>query len=211
MDGQLLAFLGISILVIITPGPDMALITKNALSGRTHGIATALGVCLGQLVWMAASSAGVAALLVASEPLFDAVKLAGAAYLVLIGAQALISAVRPEHSQSNPEGNWPDRRGVTSWAAFRQGLISNLGNPKMAVFYASLLPQFAPAGETSFIALFALGAMFCSMAIFGLVGYAMALARAGDFLRMPRIRRAIESVTGAVLISLGLRLATEHR
>jgi threonine/homoserine/homoserine lactone efflux protein len=211
MDSQFIAFLGIAILVIITLGPNMALITKNALSGRRHGIVTALGVCLGQLVWIAASSAGVAALLVASEPLFNAVKLAGAAYLVLIGAQALISAVRSKHSQTNPEGSGPDKRGVTPRAAFRQGLISNLGNSKMAVFYSSLLPQFAPAGETSFIALFVHGAMFCSMAIFWLLGYAIAIARAGDFLRRPRVGRTIESVTGAVLIALGLRLATERR
>ena len=150
---------------------------------------------------MAASSVGVAALLAASEPLFNAVKLAGAACLVLIGAQALISAVRSKHLQANPEGGGPDKWGVTSWAAFRQGLISNLGNPKMAVFYSSLLPQFAPAGETSYIVLFVLGSMFCSMAI----------ARAGDFLRRPRVERAIESVTGALLIALGSRLATEHR
>lgn len=206
-----MAFLGVSILVIITPGPDMALITKNALSGRAHAIFTALGVCLGQLAWMSASSAGVAALLVASEPLFNAVKLAGAAYLVLIGAQALISAVRSRHSQTKPEGGDPHKRGLTAWAAFRQGLISNLGNPKMAVFYSSLLPQFAPAGETSFIYLFVLGAMFCSMAIFWLAGYATVVDRAGDFLRKPRVKRSIESVTGIVLISLGLRLATGHR
>ena len=211
MDSQLVAFLGVSILVIITPGPDMALITKNALSGRTHGIFTALGVGLGQLAWMAATSAGVAALLVASEPLFDALKLAGAAYLVFIGAQALVSAVRSKHPQTKPESPGSDERGVTTRESFCQGLISNLGNPKMAVFYSSLLPQFAPAGETSFIALFVLGAVFCSMAVFWVVGYATAIARAGDFLRRPRVRRAIESVTGAVLISLGLRLATGHR
>jgi threonine/homoserine/homoserine lactone efflux protein len=208
VDSQFIAFLGISILGIVTPGPDMALITKNALSGRRHGIVAALGVCLGQLRWMTASSAGVAALLVASEPLFNAVKLVGAAYLVLIGAQALISALRSKHLQTNPEESGSGRRGITSWAAFRQGLISN---PKMAVFYSSLLPQFVPVGGTSFAALFVLGAMFCSMAIFWLVGYAMAIARAGDLLRRSRVRRTIESVTGAVLIALGLRLATEHR
>lgn len=81
----------------------------------------------------------------------------------------------------------------------------------MAIFATSLLPQFVPAGDASFIALFALGAIFCSMALIWLVVYAVMIARAGDFLRRPRIRRTIESVTGAVLISLGLRLATEPR
>lgn len=96
MEGQLAALLGISILVIITPGPDMALILRNALVGRGSGIATALGVCPGRLVWVAASGAGVAALLVASEPIFDVVELAGAAYLIFMGAQVLLASFRPK-------------------------------------------------------------------------------------------------------------------
>lgn len=211
MDGQFAAFLSISALAIITPGPDMALVMKNALSGRGRGVVTALGVILGQLVWVVAASAGVAAVLLASEPLFNAVKLAGAAYLVFLGGQALVSAFRSNPSQTTDAEGEPGGRDVTSRVAFRQGLICNLGNPKMAIFATSLLPQFVPAGDASFIALFALGAIFCSMALIWLVVYALMIARAGDLLRRPRIRRTIESVTGAVLISLGLRLATEPR
>lgn len=189
----------------------MALILKNALHGRGTGIFTALGVFLGLLVWMAASSAGIAKLLVASEPLFNAVKLAGAAYLVFIGLRALLSALRPRRLQAGSEENGRRRRAVTSWVAFRQGLITNLGNPKMAVFFSSLLPQFVPAGEASFTVLFTLGMMFCSMALFWLVGYALAVDLAGEFLKRPRARRVIESVSGAVLVALGLRVATENR
>ncbi len=91
--------------------------------------------------------------------------------------------------------------------AFRQGLISNLGNPKMAIFFPSLLPQFAH----SFAALLALGLLFASMTLVWLVAYAFAVAKAGDVLRRPRIRRTIDAVVGAVLVAFGVRLATERR
>ncbi len=81
----------------------------------------------------------------------------------------------------------------------------------MAVFFTSLLPQFAPEGEASFGALLLLGLLFCSMTLVWLTGYAVAAAKAGDVLRRPRIRQALDALTGAVLVALGLRLATEHR
>src|SRR5690349_7242548 len=93
MTGSFLAFLGISILVIVTPGPDTAMTVRNTLlGGRAGRLATALGVATGQALWALATSVGVVALLVASEPVFNAVKLAGAAYLVLLGGQALWAA-----------------------------------------------------------------------------------------------------------------------
>jgi threonine/homoserine/homoserine lactone efflux protein len=100
--------------------------------------------------------------------------------------------------------------GLAAGTAFRQGLISNLGNPKMAIFFTSLLPQFTPTptGQASFGALLLLGLVFCSLTLAWLSAYAVAVARAGDFLRRPRIRRAIEAVTGAVLVALGIRVAT---
>jgi threonine/homoserine/homoserine lactone efflux protein len=155
------------------------------------------------------TSAGVAALLLASEPAFAAVKLVGAAYLVYLGTQALLAAFR----SGGPDmrmGAGP-RRALVPAAAYRQGVISNLANPKMAAFFPSLLPQFAPGGEASFWALLLLGLIFCALTLVWLTGYAFAVARAGDFLRRPRIRRAIEGVTGAVLVALGVRLATSQR
>jgi threonine/homoserine/homoserine lactone efflux protein len=90
-------------------------------------------------------------------------------------------------------------------------VISDLGNPKMAVFFASLLPQFAPTGEADFSALLLLGMIFSGMTFAWLAAYAVLVAKAGDFLRRPSIRRAIEGVTGALLIALGLRIAAEQR
>jgi threonine/homoserine/homoserine lactone efflux protein len=194
---HLLAFLGVSLLVIVTPGQDTALTIRNTLLGdRRGGVRTAAGVAAGQATWTIAASAGVVALLRASEPAFVAVRLLGAAYLVYLGLQALIRRAHDE-----------PRAGDSSCRAFRQGLLSNLGNPKMAVFFTSLLPQFG----SSFATLVALGLAFCSLTFLWLSGYAWAVARAGDVLRRPRIRRALDRVTGAVLVAFGLRLAAESR
>jgi threonine/homoserine/homoserine lactone efflux protein len=207
---QLLAFLAVSAVVIVTPGPDTALTIRNALlGGRRSGVFTALGVASGQACWTVATSAGVAALLVASERVFAALKLAGAAYLVYLGLQALLHAVRGRESRPLPSGRAPAP--LAAAVAYRQGVISNLANPKMAVFFTSLLPQFAPGGGASFAALLALGLLFCTMTLAWLSAYAVAVAKAGDVLRRPAIRRALEAVTGAVLVALGLRVATDRR
>jgi threonine/homoserine/homoserine lactone efflux protein len=204
------AFLAVSAIVIVTPGQDTALTIRNSLlGGRRNGTFTALGVSTGQACWTLAASAGVAALLVASEPAFLALKLLGAAYLVFLGAQALRSAFFgvPAHG---PTGRPAEPR-VAPIVAFRQGLISNLGNPKMAVFFTSLLPQFTSSGEASFGTLLALGLVFCLMTLVWLSAYALVVAKAGDFLRRPRIRRAVDALVGAVLVAFGVRLATERR
>ena len=196
---MLLAFVGVSLVVIVTPGQDTALTIRNSLlGGRRAGVLTALGVAAGQATWAFATSVGIAALIVAFEPAFVALKLVGAAFLVYLGAQALARSARGETAETNQS-----RR----HSPFRQGLISNLGNPKMAVFFTSLLPQFG----TSFGALFGLGLLFCSMTLVWLTAYAFAVARAGDVLRRPAVRRAFDAVLGAVLVALGLRLATERR
>jgi threonine/homoserine/homoserine lactone efflux protein len=209
--GELLAFLGVAVLVIVTPGPDTAVtIRSTLLGGRTAGVMTAFGVVTGQACWSLAASAGITALLVASEPAFLAVKFAGAAYLVWLGAHALWSAVRGGDGIAGaaPAGR---ERGLAPRTAFRQGLVSDLGNPKMAAFFTSLLPQFATGGGgSSFWAMLGLGLVFCVLTWTWLALYAAAVARMHAVLRRPRIRRATEAVTGAVLVALGLRLATEH-
>jgi threonine/homoserine/homoserine lactone efflux protein len=196
--GELAAFVGVSLIVICTPGQDTALTIRNTLvGGRGGGIKTALGVASGQLTWALASSAGLAAVLLASRPLFTGIRLAGAAYLLLLGAQALLAAARGrEHAPARR------RRG----AAYRQGILSNLGNPKMVVFFTSLLPQFG----SSFAAMLALGAVFATMTLAWLSLYALAVARAAALLSRIRVRRALDALTGCALAALGLRLATER-
>src|SRR5260370_8006802 len=142
MTQTLWAFLGISLLVIAAPGPDTALRVRNTLlGGRRGGGFTAAGVGAGQTIWALATSAGVVALLVASEPVFEAVKWLGAAYLVWLGAQSIWSAWRGRAAPMAAGAIAPSTR-LSGAAAFRQGLLSDLGNPKMAVFFSSPLPQF---------------------------------------------------------------------
>ncbi|SEB81900.1 Threonine/homoserine/homoserine lactone efflux protein [Rhizobiales bacterium GAS188] len=212
MDSNLITFLGLGALVIIVPGPDTALTIRNTLfGGRKAGVATAGGVVAGQAVWALATSLGIVALLVASEPLFLAIKYAGAAYLILLGIQALRAAFFPPRHGA-PGMSMPGRaKLLTPGAAFRQGMISDLGNPKIALFFASLLPQFVPAGDASFSAFMQLGLLFCAMTFAWLAAYAAVVAKAGELLLRPKVRRGIEAVTGTVLIALGLRIATEQR
>ena len=195
----LAAFLGIALLVIVTPGQDTALTVRNTLlGGRRGGVATALGVASGQACWTLAASAGIAALLVASEPVFEALRLVGAAYLVYLGLHALRDAVR-QCSREAAEGT------RTPGSTYRQGLLSNLGNPKMALFFTSLLPQFA----NSFWGLLALGLLFCLLTLAWLSAYAVAVAKASAVFRHSRIRRSLDALTGTILVALGLRLAAE--
>jgi len=210
VDGSFLTFLGISILVIVAPGPDTALTIRNSLrGGRAGGIGTALGVSAGQLVWAAVTSVGLASVLTASEPIFRAVRLAGAAYLVWLGAQSLLAVVRSRGREAPSIGGISGH--LPSRAAFRQGILSNLGNPKMAVFFASVLPQFT-ANDQGFVSgLLLLGAVFSALTFAWLALYATVIEKAGRFLRRSAVRRAVEAATGVVLIGLGARVATEAR
>lgn len=212
METTFLAFLGISALVIATPGPDTALTIRNTLlGGRRAGTFTALGVAAGQIAWAAATSVGLVALLLASEPVFRAIKLLGAVYLLYLGIQSLRSAAARRRSSSNPEPPAGERRRVSGSRAFRQGVINNMANPKMAIFFASVLPQFAPKGHGMLSALALLGLVFAALTFLWLALYAAAIARAGAFVRGSRLHRAIEGMAGAVLIGLGIRIAVEER
>jgi len=202
-----LAFAGVSAVMIMTPGPDTAVTVRSALvGGRAAGLMTALGVATGLTLWAVATSAGMVALLLTSEPMFLAVRYAGAAYLVLLGIQALRAALR---SPGRLEPAARARSRLRPSAAFRQGLVSDLGNPKIAVFFASLLPQFAPPGRAAFGVLLLLGVMFAALTVGWLTLYTVLVARAGEVLHRPRLRRAIEGATGAILVGLGLRIALE--
>ena len=210
MVTDLAAFLAVSAVVIVTPGQDTALTIRNTLlGGRSGGVFTALGVSAGQATWTVATSAGISAVLLASEPLFAAVKLLGAAYLVFLGAQALRDAFSSRSSPASGDVGC-SHRPLAASSALRQGLLSNLGNPKMAVFFTSLLPQFAAPGGAAFLPLLALGLVFSSLTLVWLTAYAVAVAKAGDLLRGSRVRRALEGVTGAVLVAVGLRVAAAH-
>jgi threonine/homoserine/homoserine lactone efflux protein len=192
---HLAAFLGIAAIVIVVPGPDTALTVRNTIGGgRSLGVATAFGVCSGLFVWTIAASAGLAAVVTASQPLFEAIRIAGALYLVWLGAQTLRGHGASVEARPRPG------------SGYRQGLLSNLGNPKIVIFFTSLLPQFA----AGFAALSALGLVFSVMTLVWLVACAVTVARARTAILRPRVRRALDTVAGLALVAFGLRLATER-
>ena len=193
MVGGALTFLLVAVVVIVTPGQDTALTIRNTLvGGRRDGVSTAVGVAVGQATWAMAAAAGLAAVIVASKPAFVALRVVGAAYLVWLGVRSLLAAWRRAPREAPRAG---------PRAPFRQGVLSNLGNPKMAVFFTSLLPQFA----TSFASLLAHGIVFVALTL----AWLTFVAHVGSVLR--RLRRVVEAVTGVVLVALGLRLAGEPR
>jgi threonine/homoserine/homoserine lactone efflux protein len=192
-----IGFVLVAAVVICTPGPDTALTIRNTLlGGRCNGLRTAQGVAVGQALWTLAASAGIAALVAASQPVFVAVRIVGAAYLVWLGLQALAAAARGRGAEQQPRG---------SRAGFRQGLVSNLANPKMAVFFTSLLPQFG----TGFAELLGLGLMFASLTLVWLSAYALAVAGTRQVLVRGRAKRALDGLSGLALAVLGVRLAAE--
>jgi threonine/homoserine/homoserine lactone efflux protein len=203
---DVLAFLGVATLVIATPGQDTALTVRNTLvAGRRAGLSTALGVWAGQSTWAVLTSLGMGAVIVASESAFATLRVLGSGFLLFLGIRALVAAMRSPAAEAVPPHDGAPLLRCTVSTALQQGLLSNLLNPKMIVFFTSLLPQFA----TSFPTLLALGLVFSLMTLTWLSGYTLAVAKVAPMLRKPRVRQAIEAMTGIVLIALGARLATE--
>ena len=208
MSVDVFPFLALSILLIVMPGPDTAMVTKNALlGGRRSGIHCALGVTIGLTVWSVAAAAGLAALLQASEVAFTALKVAGAVYLIWIGIQMLRARDLTAAATSAGHGVAVPRRGK----ALRQGLLCDLSNPKVAIFFTSFLPQFVHGDGPVFLVLLMLGLAFALLTLLWLIAYATALGHASGLLRRPRVRTTLDRITGVVLIGFGIRLAFERR
>jgi threonine/homoserine/homoserine lactone efflux protein len=221
---QLLAFLVVTGLLTITPGADMALVMRHALgSGRRQAFFASLGIGLGCLIWGTASALGVAVVLAHSALAFTVLKYVGGAYLIYLGAQALWSAVRSESTTkrakdteeesssrfSNLRG-YPSecpRRGPSRSACFTQGLLTNLLNPKVAVFYLTFLPQFVASDRPVLPQSLFLATTHVLIGLVWLTLYARFLDRMAAVLLSSRVKRRIEAVTGAVLMALGIRLA----
>jgi threonine/homoserine/homoserine lactone efflux protein len=143
---------------------------------------------------------------------FGAIRLIGAAYLAYLGASSLWLAFRPGRGDHHAGGHASaERQALRSGAALRQGVISNLGNPKMAIFFSSLLPQFVAPGGPTFVPMLALGLVFVTMTIAWLAAYSAVIARAGFVLRRPRVRRTFDAVMGTILVAFGIRLAVAER
>lgn len=202
---QLLAFIGLSIAVVVIPGPDMALVARNVLRhGRTAGYATSLGICTGVLGWAVAAVVGVSTILAASTVAFTALKLAGAAYLIYLGISTLRA---PDVVLGGPDGE----RARLSWRrSWMQGFLSALLNPKLGVFFLTMLPQFIAPGDAPAVRALQLAVLFDLIGLAWLVAYCGLLGAVSSALARPRPQRALRLLTGTVLIGLGARLGVDR-
>ena len=202
---NVVAFAAVAAVIVVVPGPDMALVLRNGVAyGRHAAVATALGISAGLLVWALAAALGIAALLHASGTAFTVLKLAGAAYLVWLGLRALLEAWRGSADESQER---PRRR----TSPFREGLLTNLFNPKVALVYTTLIPQFVDGRGPEVAQTFLLAGVFIAMGVAWLTSYALLVAKIGSLLRRSTVRRAFNAVAGTVLTALGVRLAFERR
>lgn len=202
---QVLTLTGVLLLAVMSPGPDFVIVLRSVLtSGRRAGMACAAGIGSGALVWAVVTSVGVAGLLAASAVAFTVVKLLGAAYLVLLGVQALLAARRGGYEQDAEPQVEQARR--STFVAYRQGLLTNLFNPKVAVFFLALWPQFLPPDATvADTAILAAVAGVVPVIWFSVLSNVVTALR--RFLTASRVRRTIDAVMGTLLVGIGVRIA----
>ena len=212
MDSRFLAFVGIAALLTIIPGADTALVTKNAIArGRTAAFFTTFGICLGCLCHATASALGLSVVLRESARLYQWVKLAGAGYLVYLGARALWQARRNSPGGAVAIGGASPVGQAGLMRSFSEGLFTNLLNPKVAIFYLTFLPQFIAPGKPVLRTSLFLASVHVLMGLVWLSTYVMLLDRMSSVLSRPAVKRRLEAFTGAVLIAFGVRLAIERR
>jgi len=231
MTASLLAFIPVALLLTLIPGADTALVTRSALALGTRGARwTIVGICAGCLVHATASALGLSAILATSARAYDTVKLVGAVYLVWIGVQGIRGAGRVEGVESGsfdvarhrggatPEdhGRLPERAGrvegsVLHTPPFAQGFLTNVLNPKVALFYLTFLPQFIPAGAPVLRTSLLLAGIHIVLGFAWLSLYARFVDRLRGALTRPVVKAWLERVTGGVLVLLGARLAWARR
>jgi threonine/homoserine/homoserine lactone efflux protein len=230
----MIAFLGIALALTLTPGADTMLVVRSVLArGPREGVATALGICSGLFVHATASALGLSVFLMRSATAFEVVKTAGAAYLAYLGARSLYSAWKGGGGAFDAvEGESADvtsgglavagidgaqgpavEHAADGWRlpAYRDGLVCNILNPKVAVFYLAFLPQFISPGDPVFATSMMLAAVHFTMGFVWLVVVSYGLGRIRPLLVKPRVRRGLEATTGALLVGFGLKLALSKR
>ncbi len=206
IDTTLLAFAGVSLLLAVTPGPDMAVVTKNALAhGRRGVLLTTSGIALALVVWVSATALGLSALLRTSGEVLFVLKIIGAAYLAYLGIRTLLeSRARPADLLADAPAAAP------AHAVFRQGFLSAISNPKLGVFFVTFLPQFVLPGQQVLTRLLVLGVTFAVIGWLWMNVYGLFVTRLREFITAPRIRQWMQRVTGVVLLGFGARLALER-
>ncbi|WP_336046263.1 LysE family translocator [Solibacillus ferritrahens] len=195
------------VLLIILPGPDTAIVTKNTVvNGQNGGFQTMLGSCVGLTVHTIAAVAGLSALIVKSAVAFTVLKYVGAAYLCYLGIKTLL-AMRVKKTEID-EVPTIEAKGKSY---FRQGLVTNITNPKVAVFFLTFLPQFLSAGSEPFWPFLTMGIIYIVLTFVWFAVYVFLLNKIRNFMKKPATQSAIEGLTGAVLIGFGMKLAFEKQ
>ena len=206
MPDLLLPYLAVIAVLTITPGPDMLLALRNGIRGGTEAAwTTGLGCSAGIAIHAALAVLGLSAILAASAEAFTVVKIAGAAYLVFLGIQAIRSSFEPGGLGGDPARPAPEG------SAFRQGFVTNLLNPKMPLLFLTLLPQFVADGEPRVATTAVLAAIFLGGAVLWWRAFSLAIGPLGRFLSRPRVVAWFDRGTGALLVGLGVRVALERR
>ena len=209
IDSQVLTFTLAAAVLTITPGQDTMLVVRNVLrGGRADGIVTTFGICTGSFIHATFSALGVSVVLTKSAMAFQLVKIAGAAYLVWLGVRSLMAAVRGQTFEACPD---LDIRSVPSHRSFLEGLLSNVLNPKTAIFYLAFLPQFINPDDPVLRKSLLLASIHYIEGIVWLIGVSLTVARTRQLLRNVSVRRWLDGICGAVFVGFGVRLAFERR
>ena len=211
MTSAVLAFTVAAALLALTPGADTALVLRASVrGGRAEGLGAVLGISSGVLTWGFASGAGLSALLSASPAGYQVLRWAGAAYLGYLGLRSLLHRVPDAAAPASPAAPDPAQRRSTWRTGARAGLVTNLLNPKIGVFYAAFLPQFVPHGAPVLAMSVGLTLIHVTLGTAWLSVVVITVDRARAVLGRPGVRRRMETITGAVLLGFGVRLALAH-
>jgi len=206
LEQSLVAFTLAAALMTVTPGLDTALVLRTAaVEGARRAWCAALGIALGCLAWGAIVAGGLGMLLAASELAYGVLKYAGAAYLFYLGIR-LLAATREAFGDGMEM-----RREASAAAWFRRGLLTNLLNPKVGVFYVSFLPQFVPAGASVAATTLLLAAIHAALGLLWFAALILATRPVAAALRQPRTIRLLDRATGAVFLLFAGRLALSQR
>jgi len=208
-DPQVVGFAVIAAILTVTPGADTMLVIRNVMArGRRAGILTTLGICTGLFMHAALSAVGLSVILLRSATVFEAVKLLGAAYLVYLGAHSIRAGIGQPQRNGRAEGE----RGRLPWRQHSalEGFLTNILNPKVAIFYIALLPQFIHPGDSVLAKSLLLAGIHWLEGIVWLTVVSLFVGRMREWIRDARVRRAIETTSGGIMIALGLRLAMER-
>jgi len=208
VEQGLLSFACAAGLLTVTPGLDTALVLRTAaVEGRKPAMLAGLGICFGCLAWGVAASLGLSALLAVSQFAYHALRIMGACYLCYLGITFFIRAFSPQSPDGTTESDWKDRVSTDGFQWLRRGLLTNLLNPKVGVFYLSFLPQFIPAGVQVWSFSMLLASIHATEGILWFLLITNATEFFSSWLRQRRVVMALESVMGAILIAFGLKLA----